>query len=455
MRFARTVLTTIATMAVTATCCFLVACAPPVGNDGTEAPCTSGQVVGCKCASGGTGEKVCATGGKFGACACPDAGPIDAGGGRKPDAIKADDTVGPNKPDAVLIQDVTDDAGVDAGGPIDAAVADTGKPVELTAEVTTVAGTGAIGDDDGPAAETTFQRPVGAVAFQGAVYVADYKGNRIRAIKNGAVTTAAGGVYGLNNAKGAAAQFRHPSGMAVDKNTILIADRDNHAIRRLDPATGAVTAVAGSGSKGLKDGSGGAAAFAGPEGITVADTGVAYVADTQNNRLRRLKQNGLVESITVGGIGFADGPGKVAKFAFPADVAAYKKQVYVADTVNHAIRLFATDSGTTSTLAGNKILGSADGKGKAARFNYPRSVAVNSKGVVFVADTGGHRLRRILPDGTVTTLAGTSAGYTDGPAEAALFSKPWGVAVDAAGALWIADSDNRRIRKYHLVPVEK
>lgn len=456
----------IASSSLVASGCLLAAfalagCAPPIESGGSEALCAKDQIIGCECAAGAAGEKVCGDDGKFGACVCPDADATDAGTGRKPDAITGGDTTAPNVPDAVVELDTTaptdgdqgdDDATTDASSPD--SEADAKLPVQLAAAVTTVAGSGSSGDDDGPGLDATFQRPLGIAAIGDTVYVSDFQGNRLRAIKDGVVTTVAGSDYGGVDGDAKVAQFRHPSGIAVDKTALIIADRDNNTIRRFETTTGKVTTIAGSGVKGFSDGVGVQSKLAGPEGVTVGDNGVIYIADAQNHVIRKILVSGAVQSQTKGGIGFLDGNAKTAKMAAPSGVAAWKNRVYVADTVNHAIRYIIPDQALVNTLAGNKTIGGKDGKGSAAQFNFPRGVAVNADGVVFVSDTGGHRLRRIETDGTVSTIAGTVAGHVDGPAIGAAFSQPWSIALGAEGSIWVADSANRRVRKFFFAPVD-
>lgn len=204
--------------------------------------------------------------------------------------------------------------------------------------------------------------------------------------------------------------------------------------------------VAGDGSTGLQDGA--AARFADPFGLALDRAGTLYVSDGgDNNRIRKIAADGSVSTLAGGAEGFADGIGAAAAFHTPSGLALDAAgNLYVADTGNNAIRK-VSPQGVVSTLAGGGAAGLRDGVGAAAEFNGPVGVALDRAGNVLVADTYNDRIRRIAPDGTVTTLAGGAPGLLDGPQAQALFDTPTGIAVDPRGGIVVADSGNGAVRR--------
>ena len=323
-------------------------------------------------------------------------------------------------------------------------------PAPTPGLVTTLAGSTLDGYADGAGAAASFAAPVGiAVDAQGAVYVGDSHNNRVRRIgPDGVVATLAGGVTpGVTFADGPAAdaRFWEPRAVAVDAGgAVYVADAINNRIRRIGP-DGQVTTVAG-GAPGDADGPGADARFRYPRGVAVGAAGDVYVADKDNNRVRKITPAGVVSTLAGGAAGDADGPAADARFTFPEGVAVGTDgAVYVADTGNHRIRRIGPD-GRVGTVAGGAP-GFADGAGVAARFNTPRAVAVDGAGNLFVADAGNNRVRKVTPAGVVTTVAGSERGYANGVGPAARFDEPFGVAVDGAGNLYVADLNNNRVRK--------
>jgi DNA-binding beta-propeller fold protein YncE len=231
------------------------------------------------------------------------------------------------------------------------------------------------------------------------------------------------------------------------------------------PKAPQVITLAGS-DRGCAEGSGAGAQFDGPIDVAVDAEGNIYVADTNNHRIRMLSVDGTVSTIAgrmdAGyAAGYADGPASEARFQTPYGVAVDEAgNVYVADTGNHCIRVIAPDGAaslTVTTLAGAKEPGYVDGPGSEARFNFPRGIATDAEGNLYVADMANHRIRKITPEGaaslTVTTLAGSGEpGDADGPAGEAQFRVPEGVAVDPDGNVVVADTGNHRIRKIVLKP---
>jgi sugar lactone lactonase YvrE len=344
------------------------------------------------------------------------------------------------------------------------------------------------------------------------LYVGDRYNDLIRKITPaGLVTTLAGDTYDLTNSgwgpgsfvnagyadgAGELAQFDNPNGTAVDAaGNIYVADSQNNLIRKITPA-GVVTTLAGdlhdltnnyynptSGGQpnaGLADGPGESAQFNYPTALALDRAGNLYVADTDNSLIRKITPEGMVSTVAGNpnaGTGYADGPAATAQFYMPFGIAVDGAgNVIVADTFNHLIRELTPD-GLVRTLAGdtNDLVyqgdndGYADGPGGAAQFAYPFGVTVDGSGNIYVGDVGNDLVRKITPDGLVTTLAGdiydltnggynppiyngqvnigTNAGFADGTGAAAKFNEPCALAADASENLFVVDSGNNLIRK--------
>ena len=217
----------------------------------------------------------------------------------------------------------------------------------------------------------------------------------------------------------------------------------------LTPGWTAVAAVlGGDGVAGSADGLAGRARLADPFGVAAAPDGSVYVADAGPlPRIRRVAPDGSISTLAGGGAGFADGTGDAARFSTPSGLALDSGgALLVADTGNHAIRRVGPD-GTVSTVAGALTPGFRDGSGREALFNGPLAVAANGAGSIIVADTYNDRIRAVHPDGSVVTLAGSGArGFVDGAAPDAAFDTPSGVAVDAAANVFVADTGNNAVR---------
>jgi len=240
--------------------------------------------------------------------------------------------------------------------------------------------------------------------------------------------------------------------VAVDTaGNVYVADSENHLIRKISPA-GDVSTLAGSGANGANNATGTAATFKFPTGVAVDTAGNVYVADRSNHLIRKITPTGVVS--TLAGLanisGANDANGTAATFNFPSGVAVDTAgNVYVADLSNRLIRKI-TPTGTVSTLAGNAgTTGAINATGTNATFDNPFGVAVDTAGNVYVADSSNHLIRKITPAGVVTTLAGTVGvfGSADGNGTNATFNLPSGVAVDTAGNVYVADSSNQLIRK--------
>lgn len=269
------------------------------------------------------------------------------------------------------------------------------------------------------------------------------------------VTTVAGsGIPGFLNGSLANSRFNSPTDVTSNQPDVLyVCDRLNHRIRKIDLVSGSVSTFSGQGTAGFADGASNEARFNNPQGIWVTPGGEVYVADTQNNRIRRVDPAGNATTIAGDGTaGFADGPAMNARFFGPTDVAVDASgNVYVADRANERIRKIDL-AGTVTTLAGNGVSGLSDGTGGAAQFASPTSLTVDAAGSIYVADHDNNAIRKITASGIVTTLSGNgSPGFQDGPSSAALMNGPIGLAVhEATGVLYISDFWNHRIRALNL-----
>ena len=252
---------------------------------------------------------------------------------------------------------------------------------------------------------------------------------------------------------GSAARFHYPWGVAVDSaGNVFVADNGNHTLRKVTPA-GEVTTLAGSaGSAGTNDGTGSAARFYWSLGMAVDSAGNVFVADFDNSTIRKVTPAGVVTTLpgSARKWGSADGTGSAARFCNPQGVAVdCAGNVFVADYLNFTIRQVSA-AGVVTTLAGSAgEWGSEDGTGSTARFYLPSGMAVDSAGNVFVADSENHTIRQVSAVAEVTTLAGSAGnpGSADGTGSAARFYNPYGVAVDSAGNVFVGDTYNNRISK--------
>lgn len=323
--------------------------------------------------------------------------------------------------------------------------------------VTTLAGlAGRSSSRDGLGTAARFEDPY-AVAADGShnLYVADATDHTIRKIaEDGTVTTFAGkaGSFGSADGKGSSALFKEPLGIAADTTgNVYVADTGNNTIRKITPA-GLVSTLAGTaGKSGSTDGVGAAARFNSPSGVATDNIGNVYVIESSANVLRKISPEGVVTTLAgkSGVNGMADGSGTAASFSVPFDLVLDSAgNIYVCDHGNHAIRK-VTAAGVVTTLAGSGKRGNADGSGRSASFNFPSGVAVDSSGNVYVADTDNQSIRKISPDGEVTTVGGGNnrIGSVDGIGTVASFNNPKDVAVDNSDNLYVVDRSNHTIRK--------
>ena len=313
--------------------------------------------------------------------------------------------------------------------------------------VTTLAGGGTV---------SAFNVPKGiAIDTTGNLYVADTFNNAIRKVTPAGTTgLLAGGSFGSADGSGSAAQFYNPQGITVDPaGNIFVADTFNHTIRKISPL-GMVTTLAGTvGVPGNIDGAASAATFTYPSCIAIDPAGNLVVADTGNSTIRKITPAGMVSTLAgqAGREGYADGSASTSLFTFPAALVSDRAgNIYVADTLNNTIRMVST-AGNVTTLAGlapSQSVGATDGVGATARFNRSQGIAVTRDGVCYVADTGNNVIRKITATGEVSTLAGAAgqSGFADGAGTAARFTTPIDLALDGSGILYVVDGGSM-IRK--------
>ena len=377
--------------------------------------------------------------------------------------------------DLVFQLTVTDDDGASATDTVTVTVLWS----EVTYTITTIAGADSASGDGGPATAALLTFPYSvAVDEEGNLYIADSENHRIRRVdaESGIITTFAGtGEEGFGGDGGPAteAKLDWPSGVAVDAaGNVYIADQENERIRKVD-AEGIITTFAGSGSYGYKGGEDGIPATEAklnwPTGVAVGANGHVYIADSYNNLIREVDTEGIITTIAGTGriFGFFEepdeddvgdgGPATAAKLDWPIGIAVDAEgNVYVADRGHHRIRkLTRMGAGyVITTIAGTGDEGDEDedgdiGDGGAAveaQLDGPRGVAVGENGRVYVADTGANRIRQIDSEGMITTIADGEDGGDESTLMARL-SVPRGLAVDADGVLYVADTGNNQIHR--------
>lgn len=306
-----------------------------------------------------------------------------------------------------------------------------------SAQLRFAAGDGVRGMRNGPVAQARFDDPYGlAMTEDGTLYVADAgDNNRIRRIgSDGVVTTLAGFNEGFADGDGTMARFNTPSGLAVDRaGNLYVADTGNHAIRKVTPL-GMVSTVAGTGQAGFRDGIASQAQFNGPIGVAVDAHGNVYVADTYNDRIRRIDAQGQVSTVAGGERpGNSDGAGVQARFDTPTALAVDANGiVWVADTYNNAIRRIGPDGTvTTPWYAGQEML------------YRPMSLALTHDGVLYVGEMSWGRVIQLSVDGRSHVLSGAT--------QAQRLSRPAGLALDGRGGLWVGDAGSHRLHRIAAV----
>jgi uncharacterized protein (TIGR03437 family) len=316
-------------------------------------------------------------------------------------------------------------------------------------------GTSGFSGDSGAATSAQLSAPDGiAYDSSGNLYIADAANQRVRKVSGGNITTVAGnGTAGYSGDKAAAtsAEMLGPSGVAVDSSgNLYIADTGNHVIRMVS-SSGTITTIAGTNVGGYS-GDGGAATSAEldlPSGVTVDSSGNIYIADSGN---------GVIREISGGNISTILGAGVASTFLdFPVSIALDGKgDLYICDSDGLRVTKFVLSTNTATVVAGNGDIGFSGDFGPAtdAKLQDPSAIAVDASGNLYIADTNNNRIRKVYTDGTIATIAGYGfPGYTGdgGPATNALLWAPHGVAVDGSGNVYVSDSGNNVVRK--LTPV--
>ncbi len=326
----------------------------------------------------------------------------------------------------------------------------------LSNSVSTVSGSSTIyGHLDGTGAGASFSEPTAVTTDGTNLYIADTQNHTIRkiVIATGAVTTLAGTapISGAIDATGVAARFSNPYGITTDGINLYVADTYNHLIRKIVIETGEVTTLAGiKNYAGSADGTGTAASFYYPYAITTDGTNL-FVADTYNNTIRQIVIS-TREVTTLAGFagnyGTLDGTGSSARFRSPAGITTDGTYLYVADTGSHTIRKVVIATGAVTTFAGGPgSTGSTNGVGLTARFYNPNGITMDGTNL-YVADTQNHTIRKVvISTADVTTPVGLAAtsGSADGTGSAARFSHPYGVVTDGT-SLYVGDAYNHTIR---------
>jgi sugar lactone lactonase YvrE len=332
-----------------------------------------------------------------------------------------------------------------------------------TGNIATIAGTGTgtFGGDNAAATAARVNSPQGvAVDSSGNVYIADTSNNRIRKIDvtSGNISTVAGngtGGYLADNVAATGTRINAPRGVVVDSSgNLYIADTSNNRIRKVSTG-GTITTYAGTGAASFSGDNGAAisATIRAPQALTLDSSGNMYIADTTNHRIRKIT-SGIITTLSGTGSGGYSGDNGVAtsgQLSSPAGIAVDSSgNIYIGDTGNLRLRKISGGNISTAAGTGSATYGGDGGVAIKAQFTSPQQIVIDSAGNFYLSDSGTHRVRKMATDGTVTTIAGTGvAGYSgdNGPATSAKLNTPLGITLDSSGNLYIADGNNNRIRK--------
>jgi len=316
--------------------------------------------------------------------------------------------------------------------------------------------------DGGAATDAALRRPRGmSIDSNGNIYIADEANHRVRKVApNGVISTVAGTgkpAFSGDGGPGTDAALNFPTELAVDaQNNLYISDEYNHRIRRINASDGIIRTVAGNGTP----------AFAGeqvqatsasiqyPRGIAFDPQGNLYISDQYNHRIRRVDKNGVISTYAGNGqstYAGDNGPATAGSIRFPAEIAFDSNgTLYIAEKENHVIRQ-VTANGTISTFAGTGIYSFSgdNGPARSATLFHPEGVAVDASNNVYIADSDNNRLRRVT-NGTIRTIAGTGANRFSGDGgkpTGAVLNTPWALAIGTNGSLVTADSGARAVRQ--------
>jgi len=319
--------------------------------------------------------------------------------------------------------------------------------------VSTAAGNGFLGNVNGTATNCEFNRPYAVKSDNDSViYIADLINHSIRKlnINTNMVSTVAGtGVAGSTDGIGTVAQFNMPGGLFYKNGFLYVSETAGNKIRKIDLNNNTVTTVAGTGVGGFQNGPVTSAQFNNPFGMHVDNNGEIYVADYANYCIRKIS-NGQVTTFAGvnGSSGTTNGSLTTAKFNLPKDLICDTTtgDFYIADQNNNLIRKIS--GGMVSTFCGNGAASSVDGPASTASINHPVAICITSNGYLYVIDAYSNKIRKIDQTGTASTVAGNgNTGSVDGTGALAEFNAPAGICYDDRGVVYIADNLNHKVRK--------
>jgi ribosomal protein L27 len=310
--------------------------------------------------------------------------------------------------------------------------------------ISTFVGTGTSGTTEGTgtAASLTFSEAM-VMDSNGNLYVSGQ--HMIRKITPEGVTSimAGSGTIGSNDGTGSSATFNYPRGLAIDASgNIYVADQENHRIRKI-ATNGVVSTVAGTGGYGNLDGTGTNASIGQPGPLAIDSEGNVYIGS--NNRIRKLAPNGVVTTFAGGTNGYETGTGTDAQFSSIASIIVDDSNNLYVTTASDVRKV--TPTAVVTIVAGSGG-GYAEGNGTNAQFNQPKGLAIDDSGILYVTEAGNRRIRKITPNGDVTTFIGTGDfAYVDGSASIAKFKRPIDILIDDSNNFIVLDQTSYAIRK--------